>query len=79
MRASHSKPFLHFPVAAKSNLVVSVCLPCRRIVAAAPLGVLTKIEQEHMGTSNRHAAIFARNAKPKLVGSQSGRSRHNLS
>jgi len=68
MRASRSKLFLQFPVAAKSNLIVSVCLPCRRIVAAAPLGVLTKIEQEHMDTSNRHVGLFSGNRKTKSRG-----------
>ena len=57
MRASRSNPFVHLPAAGKNDLVVSVCLPCRRIVAAAPLGLLTRIEQEHANASNRHAAF----------------------
>ncbi len=65
MRASRSRPFLHFPVATKSNLIVSVCLPCRHIVAAAPLGLLSKIEQEHISTSNRHATILPVGSKRK--------------
>jgi hypothetical protein len=64
MRASRSKPFLHFPVSSKCNLTVSVCLPCRRIVAAAPLTMLTKIEHEHMGMLT-HIPAMSGLSKPK--------------
>jgi len=66
MRASRSNPFVHFPFASKSNLVVSVCLPCRRIVAAAPLTLITRIEQEHMDTApNQHTGVAPTNSKRK--------------
>ena len=64
MRASRSKVFLHFAAAGK-DLVVSVCLPCRRIVAAAPLTLLTRIEQEHIGTARSHPPVVPGDSKPK--------------
>ena len=65
MRASRSNPFVHFPSAGKNNLVVSVCLPCRRIVAAAPPKLLTRIEQEHIGAARTHLPAIPGSSKPK--------------
>ena len=47
MRPSESPSFLRYPASSRDDLIVSICVTCRRYVAAGSLKLLNWSERQH--------------------------------
>jgi len=52
MRPVHSPTFLHYPASPRKVLIASICMSCRRYVAAGDLKLLDASERQHTCEKN---------------------------